>query len=241
MHIVVPEDQVDSYWAIAKAGIDLMPCPAEGISATRAWILENSLTEKSYMVDDDMNFCHRVPDWDLDTNAKLMTPSARPVEEVGQAFDMFEEWLDHYVCVSMSARQGNQVAKDRWFRLATRMNNMYGFNVPEVKKLGIEFGRLKVMEDFDVTLQMLTMGIPNKVSTDWAWNQRGSGKVGGCSDYRTVEVQAEAAHKLKALFPDFVKIVEKDVKATHLQGIWSKRTDVVIQWRKAYDFGLNRL
>jgi hypothetical protein len=67
---------------------------------------------------------------------------------------------------------------------------------------------------------------------DWAWNQRGSGAVGGCSGYRNNEVQTEAANELHRLFPDFVTVVTKKSKSSW-QGM-EERTDVRIQWKKAF-------
>ena len=67
-------------------------------------------------------------------------------------------------------------------------------------------------------------------------NQSGSNKDGGCSTYRTYEIQAAAAEKMARLWPDFVKVVEKKVKGW---GPMSIRKDIRVQWKKAYVSGTN--
>jgi hypothetical protein len=96
-------------------------------------------------------------------------------------------------------------------------------------------GRIPVMEDFDLTLQLLRKGYPNRVSYQYVWNQRGSGAEGGCSSYRTAEMQTNAALKLKELHPDFVSLVTKTAGT-----VWKdmeERSDVTVQWQKAYEEG----
>jgi hypothetical protein len=90
---------------------------------------------------------------------------------------------------------------------------------------------MKVMEDFDVALSLLTKGYENAIINTVAHNQKGSGAVGGCSVWRTPQVQAQAALKLAELYPGIVKVVEKTTKTAWGGGT---RTDVTIQWKAAY-------
>jgi hypothetical protein len=88
------------------------------------------------------------------------------------------------------------------------------------------------MEDFDIQLQLLRKGMPSISINTMVQNQRGSGLEGGCSTYRTVEIQEEAARTLQSYHPEFVSVVQKQTKSAWGGGV---RTDVVIQWRKAYE------
>jgi hypothetical protein len=99
---------------------------------------------------------------------------------------------------------------------------------------GIEIGRVKVMEDFDVNLQLLKKGRPSKISYYYAQGQGSSNAAGGCSEWRTMEVQSQGAERLKALHPDVVEVVEKETKTA-----WggATRKDVKVQWKKAYKLG----
>jgi len=49
-----------------------------------------------------------------------------------------------------------------------------------------------------------------------------------------MEAQDRAARALKERFPDFVTLVKKKTK-TAWEG--QERTDVIIQWKKAYEWG----
>jgi hypothetical protein len=114
--------------------------------------------------------------------------------------------------------------------------NMYAYDTQILRELKIELGRLPVMEDFDLTLQLLRRGRLNRVSHRYCWNQRGSGNVGGCSDYRTAEMQATAARRLAELHAPFVMLKAKKSKDTSESWKGMKeRTDVNIQWREAYE------
>lgn len=139
--------------------------------------------------------------------------------------------MSQYAHVGLSARQGNNhesqpVAECR------RMFNAYIYDLERVRAAGVTPGRLPVMEDFDLTLQLLRKGLPNAVIYRWCWNQPGSNAPGGCSQYRTAEMQASAAARLAELHPGLVRVVDKET--ANWQGM-HKRKDVTIYWKKAYE------
>lgn len=242
--LVVPFNEAERYRLYLGEKVKIVQCPHNGISKTREWILCKLTEEMGYdkvlMVDDDMDFCVR-PEI---SNAKLLT-----IEDTKTFMGMLEtleDWLDHgFAHVGLSARQGNNrefydehgVYGLHPYRDATRMMNCYAYNVKTLKLIGnIEFGRTEVMEDFDLTLQLLRRGFPNRVSFHYCWNQRGSDKEGGCSKYRTPAVQQQAAETLADLHPGFVKVVIK--KSKDSSPAWKnmkERYDVSVQWRKAFD------
>jgi len=249
--LVVPADEAPRYEAQRKSRrVEVVPAPgdARGISATRAWILGDLAHQRGecrvLMVDDDMDFCWRP---DMEDEKLLMIEDPNMFEDM---LATLEGWLkEGFAHVGVSARQNNhtfpqpsgsdhdaRTGKPREYRDATRMMNMYAYDTQILRKLKIELGRLQVMEDFDLTLQLLRRGYPNRVSYRYCWNQRGSGKVGGCSDYRTAEMQADAARRLAELHAPFVTLKTKKSKDTSdsWQGM-KERTDVNIQWREAYE------
>ncbi len=137
-----------------------------------------------------------------------------------------------YALVGISARQGNNRQEDtRVFN--TRMNNAYAMHCDTLRKNPIRWDRMPLMEDFDVTLQLLRLGYENAVLYEFAWNQSGgSSAAGGCSGYRTNEMQAQCAGRLKELHPDFVTVVTKKAKGGAWKGM-EERKDVRMQWKKA--------
>jgi hypothetical protein len=112
-----------------------------------------------------------------------------------------------------------------------RVNGALGLNTALLKKLEVKF-RMRLMEDFDLILQVLTKGHRVLTYSKIVYEQVGSNTAGGCSIFRTKELQEEAAKELHKAFPEFVKLVEKKTKHSW-QG--QSRLDVVVQWKKAYE------
>jgi len=226
-YLIIPKKELKEYSVLKEEykGLSIVGITAKGISKTREWILNNATDRYVLMLDDDMDFCYR-PD--------MASPVLETLTEHSQIDEMLmhiQKLIKKYPMVGISARQGNNRI-DIPVKECTRAMNAYAFDRTVLAKARINFGRLKVMEDFDLTLQLLRKGYKNAVIYDYCWNQRTSGAVGGCSLYRTPEMQAEAAHKLKKLHPDFVKVVEKESKSAW-KGL-EVRTDVTVQWKKAY-------
>jgi hypothetical protein len=233
--LVCPPDEVSLHWSYYRR---VYGCPHSGIGPTRQWILDRATYDVLVMADDDMTFAYR-PD-----------PAVSKLE-VCQDLNPLLEYV--YLCATrlgfihggVGARQGNQNIDlsgprggtiDEQGRLTidcTRVNNFHFVNRPAVLRTGARFDVLPVMEDFHFTLWLLTRGIPNRVIHDYVWNQRGSGRVGGCSLYRTPQVQTQGAEGLARAFPKYVRVVTKTGRAT--SGLWSgSRTDVKVYWSRAY-------
>lgn len=234
--LVCPWDEAKQY---RKHYPRVLACPAEGIGPTRQWIVENTGADVALMVDDDMWFSYR--------------PNPATIKlEVCENLDVLVGYIEHCVKVhgfvhgGVSARQGNNrkdlatvrrgVVRDGHCVVdADRVNNFHWLAPKQVLKLGVRYDALPVMEDFHFTLTLLTRGLPNRVIYDYVWNQRASSWRGGCSTYRTLEVQARGADGLAAAFPQFVKVVTKTNKDSSpaWQGM-KEHKDVVIQWERAF-------
>lgn len=220
--IVCPEQELRAHRFYHD---QVLVSPIEGIAEKRQWILENCPTQGAIMLDDDLYFSYR---------PEPATP--RPLERVRDLDPMFQ-WMSNqldagFMHGGISARQGNQNV-EREFLDCTRCMNVHYFDVQQYRRLGIRFDMLRVMEDFYVTLSLLTLGFPNRVGYQWCWNQRGGGTRGGCSLYRTAELQAESANKLAEFFPGYVKVVEKESQSQ--SGVMAKRVDVNVAWLKAWN------
>lgn len=251
--VCVPEREAKAYARLRHSGktldapVVLVPDTYSGIARTREWILLNLAKEVDaryvLMLDDDMDFCYR-PDVSKPKLEMVNSPM-----HMRRMIRTMSGWLqnDGFVHVGLSARQGNNNefygANGAYglhpYRDVTRQINVHAYDTKViqtlVKRKKLVFGRVPVMEDFDITLQLLRMGYPNRVLFEYCWNQRDSAAKGGCSTYRTAEVQAASARKLAELHPGYVKVTEKKSKAT--SSAWKQmkvRVDVNVQWRKAY-------
>lgn len=233
-HLVVPASQVSAYRAAYSVDVLGVPDNLKGITRTRQWIIENAHTEYAYMIDDDMKFQARSKDWVYQKGGYLTVDECDP-EFVGKMFDEQYDWLrEGYAAVSLSARQMNHGVRDRYWREVARMNNMYGFRVSVLRDEDIRFDTMEVMEDFHVTLSLLEKGYPNRISTQYIWNQRGSGAIGGCSGYRTGEVQERSARLLTKLHSPHVQLVTRECNTAYAWKGLKTRYDVRISWRKVY-------
>jgi hypothetical protein len=227
--LVVDNEEFDDYedYTLEVDSIRPLPKGLTGIHNVRQFCLDKCETQYMFLIDDDMTFFNRIPE---STKLEKMSDLI-----INKAFQEMIDSLEEYPLVGMSARQGNNhVAED--YREATRQMNFHGVDVAEFRKLGLRFDGQEVMEDFHLTLSLLSLGIPNKVFYKYCWNQIGSGESGGCSSYRTWEVQKRCAEQLAAKFPDFVTVVKKKTTSTWKE--FGERYDVRVQWKKAYEKGV---
>lgn len=185
---------------------------------------------KFVMLDDDIDFLVRrdSDDWRL---------RAAEEDEVVEMFAMMERLLDTYALVGVSAREGNNRyglgTPDELVVENTRIMRISAFRTEEF--LSVQHGRVDVMEDFDVAIQLLRRGMPNALMAYWANGQRMTNAPGGCSIWRTLEVHNAAAHRLAELHPGLVTTRLKQNK-TDADGLGT-RTEVTVQWKKAYGHG----
>ena len=214
----------------APARIISVPSAVRGIAATRQWLTEHTIARVLVQVSDDVKFFTRVAEGG---GIKFV-----PVVDLPALTDMFAALAGNaVVCghsgVSRRATPPKEAWSygDGWIDYAHRACDVYAHDVDLLARLGVRWDRVPVMEDFDVTLQLLRAGHANAVLYRWCWDQPASNSAGGCSSYRTEELQAQGAHALHALHPDYVTVVQKEAK--NWEG-FAARTDVRVAWKKAY-------
>ena len=220
--LVVQAKEAELY-AHLPAVVRVLPEHITTIAPTRQYILAQWVVEPTFcMVDDDLVFFKRRND----DRTKLadIYPS-----ELSAAFREMEVMLLSVSHVGFAAREGANRDTDK-LRWNTRIMRVLGYNTKVLRDFRIRFDRLEVMEDFDVALQLLSKGSQNVILNEYANNQAGSGKSGGCSTFRTPELHARNAYKLAELHPGLVSVVDKTTS-----GAWGggTRKDVRVQWKKA--------
>lgn len=241
---VVPEGQGEKYREALRslqkkyAGVDysgVVECPEKGIAKTRLWIghhARNLCIDKFLMLDDDIQFFQRKS---TDPNVANLLPILPA--QVNVMVSTVEAALDKYAHVGISAREGNNhlngsVLIEATFRAAqenTRTLRALAYRTADF--LSCEHGRVEVMEDFDVNLQLLEKGLPNLNLATWAQDQKMTNAPGGCSSYRSQEVQTRSAERLAELHPGSVKLRQKENKTG---GEFGSRTEVTIYWQKTF-------
>jgi hypothetical protein len=198
------------------------PDKERGIGNKRKFIRNESLDPHICTLDDDLVFSARRTD--DPTKFRKMTD-----HDYDQMFDDVRVQLDNgYMHGAIAMREGaNRNTEPYLYCTRALRAHFYNQNAP------FQYVS-QYMQDFTMTLDLLTQGHPNVILNRWVHNQPGSNVAGGCSDDRSLEKLAHAARVLKYRHPDFVTVVTKETK-----GSWGggKRTDVRIQWKKAFKEG----
>lgn len=227
---VVPTDQLQQYQYMLKSRPDvkIWCSPDDGIALTRKFIGLHAWRRKLdsfVMLDDDLRFYIR-KDFGSPTDWHLRY--AEP-DEVGRAIEeLLNACVIGYGAASISAREGNNRHVGEYTE-NTRLLRVLAFNTKQF--MACEHGRVAVMEDFDVLLQLLRLGSPNRCLYWYAQGQSQTQAPGGCSDYRTHKLHEKSATELARLHPDFVRLREKKNRSG---GAFGVRKEVTIQWQKAF-------
>lgn len=204
--------------------IAVMPIPDEAVgpAAKRQKIMENCSTSYLIQIDDDFKFFRRVRNR---TNLLQATE-----EDMERMFDKLMTAAKGYGHAGVSTRGGNNHVAEP-FKICGRMAGVYAHDVKLLNELGLRWDRLPVMEDFDITLNLLRRGIPNYIIYDHAFDQAMTNQPGGCNGYRTPELQMDGAIGLETYHHPFVKAAPK--KANNWQGFGGTRWDVTVYWQRA--------
>jgi len=223
--LVVPFTQRSEYAVMAaRHGCEIVPCKDNGIALTRKFCGDKCVSGKFIMLDDDLKFYRRISstDWHLRYPADLGA-------SITDLFSLVEKKLDRYAHVAIGAREGNN--RMSWPGVeCTRPLRALAYRRDEF--LSVEHGRVAIMEDFDVTMQLLRKGLKNYVTTSWAQSQIMTQMDGGCSDYRTLELHNTNVRKFAQLHAGFVKLRDKKNKTG---GKFGSRVEATIYWKKAYE------
>lgn len=222
--LVCGEDEKEAH---EKEGRQVLVHP-EGlhrVAPKRQWIVETCGEDKILMLDDDLSFrCRSDGDYKLRDMVE---------EDYHKMLERAEAELDNYGAVGISSQAGNNRSFPEDILSPARMFTAYALRADILRREDIRFDDMEVMEDFHVTLSLLRKGIPNAVLQNWCWSQPKSNAEGGCSEYRTFEVQKTAAERLAEIHSPYVKVIQKESKA------WGNglevRYDVRVSWKKAYE------
>jgi hypothetical protein len=228
--LVCPYDEWDNYSAEYSTRLDVStvspPKGVVGIAATRQWIMEQATADHVLMLDDDLTFAKRRHD----EPEKFCTPTK---DDLRWMLQQVHALLHKYAHVSIATREGGNRNTEELLH-CTRVTRVIGYDRAKFFEAGTDFRSSTVMDDFEATLHLLTRGYENVILNSFVQNQRGSGTKGGASTYRTLEMHRQAALTLAARYPKFVRAVQKRTKTA-----WggAERTDVVVQWKKALQWG----
>ena len=215
----------------SRGKVDLLVCgknTPRHIGAVRQFIVDQHSADNEYgpgvlMLDDDLRFFKRRTD---DPTKFLSASSKEIVGCLGQLTMLMRDYAHGGLCAREGANRSTKRIEE-----CTRLLRALWYDVTVLRKQKIRFDRMTVMEDFDVALQLLRAGYKSFCYRDFVQDQTQSNAPGGCSIYRTLDVQAAGAKALNKLHPEFTKVVQKTT-TTAWQG--ATRYDINVMWKKAY-------
>jgi hypothetical protein len=224
---VVQDHEYDQMSALYPRVLRLPP-EITTIAPTREWIFNHFKDRRFVVFDDDLSFIIKephvgVPKW----------KSTRYTEDdFDTVFKMMDDWMNQgfaFGCLSPTwiiPTIGCWPHTDN----ARILTNVF-YDGPKIPR-DLEWNRVKFGEDFDVTLQLLTRGFQNRVSSKYMVGCSATNTAGGCSTHRTLEGHNESQRKLNELWPKYVRLVEKECKTGPWKG--KQKLSVVIQFKRAY-------
>lgn len=231
--LVCPPEEVEAHRAHGRHAIAR---PSLRLSGVRQWILGACPEPTVIMLDDDLGFFVR-----KEPNKYNLTPATG--DKLNELFARLYSYVasGKFAHAGLSPRQMNNQHFPATEKYITRMNAVHCVNKDVLYVEDIRYDQVELMEDYHVTLSLFKRGYGNIQIVDAAWDQtRGSGATGGLTHARNAEAQRLAAERLAELHPDCVKVVEKQPKLGWGGGM-KTRTDVRVQWKKAYDLHLSRV
>lgn len=224
------------YDALRRTHRHVKNAPVKTIADKRQWILEN-VKDDVFMLDDDMVFYKRCEmryrdyrdgRWKARPGHKTLSLDYVTDGGVQRLFEELEFGLNDHSSVGISSRFGNDLEPLDWKRGANRLMHAFGYRRKELVKMKFRFNAVAFREDFHMALTLLRAGQESIQCYDWCVAPGAYGAPGGCSGERTVPASDAAAHKLAALHPGFVRVVDKNYKGT-------PRKEVVVSWKKALE------
>lgn len=193
----------------------------------KLYLMASNATDDLVMIcDDDFTFFRRIDPFEQ----SLRKMEEADWDDLFQLIEYVFECNQNLYAVGVSMRQGNN-RLDPEGADNTRLNGCIVYRRSLFTGTDIVHDRVNPMNDFDINLQLLRLGYDNHLISEFCYNQGGTNSPGGSSDYRTLETQSIAAHRLAELHPGFVKIRQK-VNKTGDPSL-RERTEVTVYWKKA--------
>ncbi len=185
--------------------------------------------EKAVILDDDLVFSHRQL---VDGRPSLRT--IEDAERTGVLFDYMEELLDDTALVGVHPRQMGQNTKPPYVDNG-RIICIQGINRRLIGQVKVD--QFPILADVVLNCTLLSRGQANKIITTHFQDHGPCQAPGGCSIYRTADMQRSAVEYLARRWPEFVKVVERRVKTNWLQNEDGVRYDYTCQWKRLYAAG----
>lgn len=191
------------------------------------YIIDGNVVDdnKVVILDDDLVFSKRVGD-------KLL--KVRDKEELNEMFELMDELLDTTALVGVHPRQMGHTKPTPYVENG-KVICIQGVN-RELCAPMPRVDRFPILADVILNCTLLSRGIGNKLITSFVQDWGSCQAPGGCSLYRTPEMQKEAVEWVAKEFAPYAKAVVKKPKQAKWLG--DERVDLTVQWKRMYMNGV---
>lgn len=233
-HLVCPLDELTLHKDVNVIGV---PQYVDNYSRKMKWIVEDGMqdgNDKAVILDDDLIFSRRITH--PDGRPGLKTVESHELDEyMPQLFGYIEFLLNDTALVGVHPRQFGHT-QPLPFKVNGKVICVQGINRKLVGKIP-EMAKYPILSDVVLNATLLSRGVGNKIITSFCQDWGPSQATGGCSSYRTVEMQREACKWLAGRFGPHIKYVEKESKDEWLTDEGGKRPDFTGQWQSLFNAG----
>jgi len=229
--LVVPEEEHEQHDKIPTIPV---PPHVDNYSRKMEWIIQDGMedgNECCVILDDDLVFSRQVLK-DNNTRIGLETIKGSECERLLMLWGYMEVLLEDTALVGVHPRQMGHVQKPP-FNENGKVICIQGINRRMVGTIP-DLAKYPILSDVVLNATLLARGQGNKIMTTYFQDWGSCNAPGGCSLYRTPEMQAEACYWLEERFGPYIKAVEKESKDGWLGG---KRVDFRGQWKGLYKAG----
>ena len=201
------------------------PHDVDNYSKKMQWCIDEIKLDggKGIIMDDDLWFDIRRNDAE-----KLRKPEHK--DELLGMFRMIEELLEDTALVGVHPRQFGH-AKPLPYVENGKMVCVHAINTSLLPDNFPRVDGFPILSDVRLVAGLLARGIPNKLITQYVVDWAPCMADGGCSDYRTHEMQREGCEQLAEMFGPYLKV---KIKETKNDGFGGERYDFTCRWRDLY-------
>ena len=226
-------------WRNQVASVQEYDPECKNIGDVRDYIIFNSNAKNVIFIDDNIRFQSSIRPKDsvLKGSVFEMIEKNYSKEQILQMqMDIFSwifDRLKFYAMAGLSFRPANR-GNIRGDKVNSRLFGIWGINVEKYLSQDVRFMDWRLKEDFAVAISLIKNGYDTVCNYDYAFEKSsGSNSQGGCSNYRTIELNNEIAFRLKDTFPDCVSIKSKKSRKSWSGEFFEKESmDVIIHWSK---------
>lgn len=230
--VVGASEEAEHYELYGKTGaaqILTVPHTVTNYSQKFQWLLDNN-EGKFVIMDDDLSFAYR-------EGAKLLH-TTEP-QKIMHMWSVVEDMLDDAPLVGIHPRQMGHTQPEPYVEngkiICIQAINKELFPDPKNMPRVDEF---PILADVMLNCYLLSNGYHNAILTSYTQDHASCQAPGGCSIYRTTDMQRKAVERVAELYGPHAQAVIKRPKRAKWMG--DERVDLRVQWKRMYAEGLAR-